>query len=141
MKNVVMVVLSLLLCSYCQETTAQVGQRAGTPGVAGAGIKAMALPEITASLTATPASYSGPCPTTITFNGKITSPAPGTITYKYLRSDGGIAPEQTLTFPSAGSQAVSTTWHSGEGEGWKQIQVLSPKSVLSNQANVIIQCR
>jgi subtilase family serine protease len=40
MKNVVMVVLSLLICCYCQETNAQVGQRAGTPGVAGAGIRA-----------------------------------------------------------------------------------------------------
>jgi subtilase family serine protease len=40
MKNVVMVVLSLLLCCYCQETNAQVGQRAGTQGVAGAGVRA-----------------------------------------------------------------------------------------------------
>lgn len=40
MKNVVMVILSLLLCCYCQATNAQVGQRVGTPGVAGAGIKA-----------------------------------------------------------------------------------------------------
>ena len=40
MKNVVMVVLCLFLCCYCQETNAQVGQRAGTPGVAGAGIRA-----------------------------------------------------------------------------------------------------
>ena len=40
MKNVVIVVLSLLICCYCQETNAQVGQRAGTPGVAGAGIRA-----------------------------------------------------------------------------------------------------
>jgi len=96
---------------------------------------------ITATLSAHPTSYSGKCPTTIEFRGKITVTRPGKVQYKFIRSDGAFAPVKTLTFKKAGSKEVSTTWTIGKSySGWVAIHVLYPRDVKSNKARFKIQC-
>lgn len=60
----------------------------------------------------------------------ITTNAAGTVTYKWVRSDGANAPMQSVIFGSAGTQAVTTTWSLGsvwEGdEHWLGIYVDDP---------------
>jgi hypothetical protein len=96
------------------------------------------------SLQADPVNYVGPCPVRITFSGTISVNGSGTVSYKFLRSDGAVAPTQTLTFNGPGSQNVSTTWDLGGAgmtySGWEQIQILDPQSLTSNQATFSIQC-
>jgi hypothetical protein len=97
---------------------------------------------IKAFLSADPSSYTGSCPGTITFKGKISASRAAVVKYKFIRSDGAIAPVQTLTFSSAGSKAVSTTWTRGSDcTGWVAIKVVSPVVMESNKANFSIQCK
>jgi len=97
------------------------------------------------SVAVSESSFSGSCPHQFTFTGTITVNTAGTVEFKWLRSDGGIAPSQTLVFTSAGSQQVTTTWTFG-GAGkrytdfWQQIEVLAPNSMLSNQALFSLTC-
>jgi len=109
-------------------------------------LKAAPVPiRVTATLGVSPASYSGNCPALITFKGHITVSQPTTVQYKFIRSDNAQAPVQTLNFPKAGTQEVTTTWQlGGPGlptySGWEAIQVISPVSVESNKANFRIRC-
>ena len=100
---------------------------------------------ITARLGVSPASFSGNCPALITFKGHISVNQPTTVQYKFIRSDNAIAPVQTLNFPKAGTQEVTTTWRlGGPGlptySGWEAIEVISPVSVQSNKADFRIRC-
>ena len=109
-------------------------------------LKAAPAPvRVTATLGVRPASYSGNCPALITFRGHITVSQPTTVQYKFIRSDNASAPVQTLNFPRAGTQEVTTTWQlGGPGlptySGWEAIQVISPVSVQSNKAQFRIRC-
>jgi hypothetical protein len=107
-------------------------------------------PKITAELKATPETYSGQCPTTIKFLGKITvtniSKPPLKVQYKFIRSDGAYAPVNTIIFDKDGSKMVKTTWTLGGSElpeykGWQAIKVVYPQDVESNKANFKIQCQ
>jgi hypothetical protein len=105
-----------------------------------------AFAAVAAHLTATPVSYVGVCPGVITFNGKIQSTTQGIVKYKFTRSDGAIAPVQTLIFHEPGIQSVSTTWTLGgipalpSYVGWEAIQILSPVALTSNHANFKLRC-
>ena len=97
------------------------------------------LTRITATLTASPANYSGALTTTITFTGNISVDAPCQVNYKFIRSDGALAPLATLVFNAAGEKTVNTTWQLGSSySGWQAIKVISPKAVESNKANFSI---
>ena len=102
---------------------------------------------VAAHLLASPTNFVGVCPALITFNGKIKSTTKGVVTYKFTRSDGAIAPVQTLTFREPGVQGVSDTWTLGgipalpAYAGWEAIEILSPMAVTSNHANFKIRCR
>jgi hypothetical protein len=107
---------------------------------------AVAAQKVTATLTASPKSYAGPCPAVIHFNGKITVTQPGRVQYKFIRSDGAAAPVQTLSFDGAGSKNVGTTWTLGgpglpSYSGWQAIQVVYPYTVKSNKAHFKMSCR
>lgn len=105
---------------------------------------------ITANLTATPANYSGACPTVIKFNGTITATgwAPTAlkqVQFKFTRSDGALSPTQTLDFSSGPpTRAVSTTWTlGGPGmtyTGWQAIHIVYPQALDSNHADFSIKC-
>ena len=80
------------------------------------------------------------CPVTVTFNGSITINGPGTVTYRFVRSDGATSGTYSVSFAKPGTSPVSTTWTLGEAsalpsyEGWVAIQVLAPNAVESAHA-------
>jgi hypothetical protein len=97
-----------------------------------------------AILNVTPVTYSGACPATFVFTGTITMNGPGTVTYRWERSDGVNKPMQTLTFTSAGSQIVTDQWTgvvSAVRSGWQRIHVNTPNELFSNQATFTNNCR
>ncbi len=102
----------------------------------------MPIFEVTAvQATANPVSYGGSCPAVFDFSGQITANGAGTVTYRWLRSDGATAPEQTLDFDSAGTKTVDTSWSlSAEGNHWQRLQILSPNNITSNQAEFALEC-
>ncbi|MGB8708135.1 MAG: hypothetical protein WCD72_09380 [Dehalococcoidia bacterium] len=83
--------------------------------------------------------FTGPCPKTIHFWGIIAANGPGTVTYRWERSDGATAPE-TITFTAAGSQAVTNLWTRGEGTGWQRLHVLTPNDAVSSQIDFAVTC-
>src|SRR4030042_3055943 len=100
---------------------------------------------VKAQLGVNQAAYTGNCPALISFRGHITVNQPTTLQYKFIRSDNAQAPVQTLNFPKAGTQEVTTTWQLGGAglpaySGWEAIQVISPVSVESNKAEFRIRC-
>lgn len=98
-----------------------------------------------AHLDAAPANYNGECPATITFNGWIGLDHPGTVRYRFIRSDNARGPFTTLKFLAAGQQNVSTTWRLGGARlkqymGWEAIQIVYPNRVLSSRAHFHMNC-
>ena len=112
-------------------------------------LEAEARPVITANLRAAPANFSGQCPATIRFNGEInvqgiTSPL--RVQYKFIRSDGALAPIETLVFERNGSKPVSNTWTLGGAalpsySGWQAIKILYPQELESNRAAFRVECQ
>ncbi len=94
------------------------------------------------TLRADPFNYKGRCPVTIRFTGRISvAGGGGTVSYKFLRSDGASAPVQTLRFAAPGSKKVSTSWRLGKSyKGWQAIQIYDPKEQQSRQARFRIVC-
>lgn len=101
-----------------------------------------AVTNVTSSVTP---NSSTTCPQTFTFDGTITTNDAGNVTYQWIRSDGASGPPQVLTFLSAGTQNVATeTWTLGapgfNTTGWARIQVTTPNSISSPQANFTLNC-
>ena len=97
----------------------------------------------TVTLAAAPTRYSGTCPVTINFKGTITTAGdhPGTISYRFARSDGASAQSQSLRFTSEGTKTVTNSWTIGKSyTGWQQLIITSPKEVRSAQAKFTIDC-
>jgi hypothetical protein len=97
-------------------------------------------------LRADPLNYSGPCPVTIKFSGRISAiGGSGNVSYKFLRSDNASAPVQTLSFNSPASQDVADTWMLGgpgfSFSGWEAVQVLEPQEMKSSEARFNIRCQ
>ncbi len=100
---------------------------------------------VEAFLRADPFEYSGRCPTTIRFSGRISvAGGGGTVSYRFIRSDGASAPVQTLRFESAGSKDVETTWTIGgpgfRFSGWQALKILDPKDLESEKATFTLAC-
>jgi hypothetical protein len=94
------------------------------------------------SVNVIPPSYTGACPRTFNFSAEITADGPGTVTYRWERSDGAQAPTQTIFFGSAGTQTVSESWQLGASySGWERLHILSPNNVISNVANFALTCQ
>ncbi|OPY04192.1 MAG: hypothetical protein A4E61_00808 [Syntrophorhabdus sp. PtaB.Bin184] len=100
---------------------------------------------------AQPESYSGACPTVITFKGHIAaagttiSPSnPVTVKYVFIRSDGATGPVRTVTFTSQGAQTVSSTWQIGgpgfSTSGWQALRIISPDPKDSKKAYFSLHC-
>lgn len=101
--------------------------------------------DYSATLAAAPTEYSGACPTTIMFNGTITARRAGRVQYKFVRSDGAIAPIQTLDFATPGTKPVGIAWTLGgptlpSYSGWEAIRIVYPTSLESNKAGFSIKC-
>ncbi|HSM24488.1 MAG TPA: NBR1-Ig-like domain-containing protein [Anaerolineaceae bacterium] len=59
-----------------------------------------------ASFEMIPGSYTGGCPFPVTMRGKITTNAPGKVTYYYQREDGFKSPSMEIDFESAGQKNI-----------------------------------
>jgi len=85
--------------------------------------------------------FTGPCPKTIHFWGTISANGPGTVTYRWERSDNTtVTAPETITFAAAGSQTVTNLWTRGEGTGWQRLHVLTPNDVVSSQIDFTMTC-
>ena len=86
-------------------------------------------------------SWNGRCPKRFNFIGKISVNKPGVVKYKWIRSDGAIAPVKTLIFRRRGVRTVSTYWIlSAPGTHWQAIKIISPNSKVSNRAVFTLRC-
>ena len=101
--------------------------------------------------TVNPANYSGPCTDAggkridFQFSADITTNGAGTVTYKWERSDNANAPEQSLTFASAGTKTVTTSWsrwfNPGDNDtGWERINITDPNHQTFAAANFTVTC-
>jgi len=88
-----------------------------------------------------PVNFTGSCPKTFSCSAIITVNGPGTVTYRWERSDGLASSTQTAVFAAAGSQMVTTGWpRESSGSYWVRVRTLSPNEVVSNQANFTLNC-
>src|SRR5688572_22935030 len=124
----------LAICFLVLPGIASLGQGVTEPRVAGA------------ILRASPATFSGPCPATIGFTGKIIANGRLTARYRFERSNGTSSPTQSISFGGPGEEAVSTSWtpslSSGAStfEGWIVLRILTPNEVVSERANFSVHC-
>ena len=94
---------------------------------------------VTAS--ANPQSYYGHCPATANFFATITASGPGTVTYRWERSDGTSESLKSVIFASAGPQIVGTSWPlAASGTYWERLHVYAPNEMVSNQASFSLSC-
>jgi hypothetical protein len=89
--------------------------------------------------------YTGTCPHRFEFTGYISAGGAGTVRYRWLRSDGARAPEETTVFARAGTKIVRTVWELGSGSGsyrdyWRAIEILAPNSLVSDRAVFTLKC-
>jgi len=98
---------------------------------------------IEAWLRVDPPAYAGPCPVTLRFSGRISAVGgSGTVSYRFLRSDGASAPVSAVTFASPGSKDVETTWMLGQSyEGWQALKILDPQEKESERAVFRVTCQ
>jgi len=88
-----------------------------------------------------PQFFTGACPKSYICSAIISANGPGTVTYRWERSDGGSSPLQTASFAAAGPLAVTTGWaRNTTGNHWVRVRTVSPNEVLSNQANFTLDC-
>jgi hypothetical protein len=91
------------------------------------------------SITASPATFTGVCPTTISVTGTLTANRAGTVKYHFVRSDGSISSTYTLTFTAGGSLAISDSF-SASTTGYDTVYVDEPNHQLFGSADYIITC-
>lgn len=87
---------------------------------------------------ADPADYSGPCPAKIAFSATISvAGGGGSVSYRWLSSDGDTSPVKTLTFATPGSQDVSSSWTVDQtsvptGAGWSSVEIVGAVGAASD---------
>ena len=97
---------------------------------------------ITASLSANPATYEGPCPIYPDFTGTITDNVGNRdVTYRFFDSTGATTIAQTIHFNQPGSTGVETVFGGDTSfQGWVAIEILQPIQLQSNRAEFQITC-
>lgn len=101
--------------------------------------------------TVNPSNYAGPCTDpggkkiVFQFSADITTNDAGTVTYKWERSDNASAPVQSLTFASAGTKTVTTTWSrwfnpGDNATGWERIYIDDPNHQSFSKAEFTVTC-
>lgn len=83
------------------------------------------------------------CPYTFNFQADIVSTAAGTASVWWVRSDGGSSAPQNITFSSASTITITTSWQLGSStSGWIAIQNAYPNNQVFNlqRANFELVC-
>jgi hypothetical protein len=91
------------------------------------------------SIAASPSSFSGVCPTTISVSGTLTANRAGTVKYHFIRSDGSVSSTVTLTFTESGSQTITDSY-SASATGYDSVYVDEPNHQLFGSASYTITC-
>ena len=92
------------------------------------------------------AAYSGSCttPHAFAFTATITTNGAGSVTYRWLRSDGAPVSAETIDFNAAGTQTISTVWSLGSPgytfTGWRQMYIDQPNHQEFGKAEITITC-
>ena len=86
--------------------------------------------------------YTGPCPNTLTGGAKMTANGPGTVKYRWERSDGTQSDLRTLAFEAAGEKSVTNyDWRiSSSGSYWMRVHILEPNDLSSNKGEAVFTC-
>ncbi len=81
-------------------------------------------------------------PVVVNFEGSIPAPPhPGTLSYRFVRSDGASGPIQMVRFLGTGTQPVRYSWTLWTAyKGWVQLDLLSPMRVHSARADFDLGC-
>jgi hypothetical protein len=89
-----------------------------------------------------PATGNRPCPATLEFNAEITTDGPGTVTYRWERSDGVKGATQTLTYYEASTQTVTYNWAiTTPGIYSARVRTLTPKELVSLDFSTTVVCK
>jgi hypothetical protein len=96
------------------------------------------------TVTVTPPVFTGNCPKTFVFTGKITSDSSEVVSYGWKRSDGAVHPIKTIEFDRPGIKEFTYNWTVGtDGKsfsGWVVLETISPNKMTSNKANFTLKC-
>jgi serine/threonine-protein kinase len=94
------------------------------------------------AVSVSPAAFKGVCPQQFEFSALVTVNQPGTLSYRWERSDGASGSTQNLDFNAAElTKTVKITWKLGTaGSHWMAFHILTPFSLLSNQAIFTLTC-
>lgn len=93
-----------------------------------------------------PSSYSGNCPApAFNHTAFISTNRAGAVTFRWERSDGQIAGQQTINVTDCrGDRCTGTStipWNVDKGNWWARVHVLSPNDLYSNQASFSNSCQ
>jgi hypothetical protein len=128
-------------------TTGATTTTLGPAGAAGTTTTTAAITSAVSAVSASPASFEGTCPVSVTFSGGISvSRGPATVTFRWLRSDGAAGETRAVRFTGSGAQrrTVRTVMPvGGPGENataWAQLRVLSPTAETTARRNVTAAC-
>lgn len=122
------------------------GRGTGSTGDSNTTPKNAGFRVIETSVRADPFRGSVSCPVEIRFSGRISvAGGGGTVTYRWIRSDGASAPVQTLSFEGPDSKDIETTWtRSGDPAaaiaGWQAIEIIEPRASNSRRAPFDLVC-
>ena len=104
--------------------------------------------EVIADLSADQLTYTGPCPTTFTFKGSISTNRAMTLHYRFLRSDDVRTVPVALKLGKDERKEVTYSWEVGgtsgspEFDGWIFLQAIYPTNMktVSNVVNFKVNC-
>jgi Protein kinase domain len=102
-------------------------------------------PVLLASASVTPPTVTRKCkahPASFVVTGTITAHKAGTVTYRWVLSDGKTTAPATLTFTAAGAMSVTgpTIKATKTSSGWARLKTTSPDAVASNKATYQLTC-
>lgn len=95
-----------------------------------------------ATLAASPAQFSGECPATISFTGRLVVERPGDVEYHYLRHDGTVAGRKEVHFEKEGTYELEdrpTQQVDESVSGWWML-VVPEQDVQSEKAGYTVTC-
>jgi len=84
---------------------------------------------------------SGTCDNKFNFSADVTASATGTVTYHWVRSDGGSGSSGSLNFSGPGTQTITYTWElTSTYTGWAAVYIDNPNHQQFSNINIKLTC-
>jgi|WetSurMetagenome_2_1015567.scaffolds.fasta_scaffold35902_3 hypothetical protein len=132
------------LAKYCwvwTQSTVVEGNMSIIPVVTPVATVTPSVAVITLSSSASPTSYTGPCPVNIVLTGKIKSSLPVDVTYNWAANFSYPFVAQDFSFDVAGSETFTKTISiSSTTVGYVRFRVYSPYEVKADRIDLVINC-